>query len=185
MCNAALITWNCKAGFAFFHRGRGSARQRPSIDPKEGARHSREAGLFKSPRQAAAHFTVADGTPILTIAGLWDDWKNKATDEPIKSCSMIISAPNDFVAEVHDRMPLIKLDQFGSIERVMIDKVSGQVSYAVLSFGGFLGMGHHVHPVAVPQIRHRTGITHLNWKGRPSTATKTPGIEKTEPARGR
>ena len=29
--------------------------------------------------------------------------------------------------------------QIGSIERVMIDKRSGKVSYAVLSFGGFLG----------------------------------------------
>ena len=29
--------------------------------------------------------------------------------------------------------------KIGSIDRVMIDKVSGKVSYAVLSFGGFLG----------------------------------------------
>jgi PRC-barrel domain len=31
--------------------------------------------------------------------------------------------------------------KIGSIERVMIDKMSGRVSYAVLSFGGFLGIG--------------------------------------------
>lgn len=31
--------------------------------------------------------------------------------------------------------------KIGSIERVMIDKLSGKVSYAVLSFGGFLGSG--------------------------------------------
>jgi hypothetical protein len=30
--------------------------------------------------------------------------------------------------------------EIGSIERLMIDKVSGKVSYAVLSFGGFLGL---------------------------------------------
>jgi putative SOS response-associated peptidase YedK len=59
------------------------------------------------------YFTAADGSPILTIAGLWDEWKNKETGEPIKSCAMIISAPNHFVAEVHDRMPvLLKPDQF-------------------------------------------------------------------------
>ena len=29
----------------------------------------------------------------------------------------------------------------GTIERVMIDKRSGKVAYAVMSFGGFLGMG--------------------------------------------
>ena len=33
-------------------------------------------------------------------------------------------------------------DKIGSIERIMIDKYSGQVAYAVMSFGGFLGIGH-------------------------------------------
>ena len=33
--------------------------------------------------------------------------------ERLKSCAMIISEPNEFVAEVHDRMPvLLKPDQF-------------------------------------------------------------------------
>jgi len=36
--------------------------------------------------------------------------------------------------------------KIGSIERVMIDKMSGKVSYAVLSFGGFLGMGDEHYP---------------------------------------
>ncbi len=31
-------------------------------------------------------------------------------------------------------------DRIGHIERLMIDKISGKVSYAILSFGGFLGM---------------------------------------------
>ena len=31
--------------------------------------------------------------------------------------------------------------KIGSIERVMIDKMTGKVSYAVLSFGGLLGIG--------------------------------------------
>ena len=29
----------------------------------------------------------------------------------------------------------------------MIDKVSGKVAYAVMSFGGFLGMGDRYHPL--------------------------------------
>src|SRR6185437_17060621 len=32
-------------------------------------------------------------------------------------------------------------EKIGSIERVMISKMEGKVAYAVLSFGGFLGMG--------------------------------------------
>ena len=38
-------------------------------------------------------------------------------------------------------------NKIGSIERVMIDKKSGRVSYAVLSFGGFLGIGDDHYPL--------------------------------------
>ena len=38
-------------------------------------------------------------------------------------------------------------DQIGTIRRVMIDKRSGKVSYAVMSFGGFLGIGEDYYPV--------------------------------------
>ena len=35
----------------------------------------------------------------------------------------------------------------GQIERVMIDKLGGKVAYAVMSFGGFLGMGEDYYPL--------------------------------------
>ena len=38
-------------------------------------------------------------------------------------------------------------DKVGRIERVMIDKLSGKVAYAVLSFGGFLGIGDDYYPL--------------------------------------
>jgi hypothetical protein len=37
--------------------------------------------------------------------------------------------------------------KLGTIERLMIDKLSGQVRYAVMSSGGFLGMGESYHPL--------------------------------------
>ena len=59
------------------------------------------------------YFTARDGTSVLTIAALWDEWKNGETGERLKSCAMIITQPNDFVAEVHDRMPvLLKPDHY-------------------------------------------------------------------------
>ena len=36
--------------------------------------------------------------------------------------------------------------RIGSIQRVMIDKISGKVAYAVMSFGGFLGIGEDYTP---------------------------------------
>ena len=38
-------------------------------------------------------------------------------------------------------------DKLGSIDDLMIDKVSGQVRFAVLEFGGFLGMGTDRYPL--------------------------------------
>ena len=38
-------------------------------------------------------------------------------------------------------------DRIGSITRVMIDKLSGQTAYAVMSFGGFLGFGEDYYPL--------------------------------------
>jgi hypothetical protein len=49
-------------------------------------------------------------------------------------------------------------EKIGSIERVMIDKVSGKVSYAVLSFGGFLGMGHDHYPLPWTSLKYDTNL---------------------------
>ncbi|QGP78917.1 PRC-barrel domain-containing protein [Sphingobium sp. CAP-1] len=38
-------------------------------------------------------------------------------------------------------------ERLGRISNFMVDKASGQVRYAVLSFGGFLGMGHDHYPL--------------------------------------
>jgi hypothetical protein len=38
----------------------------------------------------------------------------------------------------------------------MIDKVSGKVSYAILSFGGFLGIGANLIPLPWGRLRYRT-----------------------------
>jgi putative SOS response-associated peptidase YedK len=43
----------------------------------------------------------------LTAAGLWDEWKDRASGEQLKSCTMIITKPSDFVSEVHDRLPVL------------------------------------------------------------------------------
>jgi putative SOS response-associated peptidase YedK len=52
------------------------------------------------------YFSRVDGAPI-TVAGLWDEWKDIETGEPLKSCTMIITATNDFTADTHDRRPVI------------------------------------------------------------------------------
>ena len=43
----------------------------------------------------------------ITFAGLWGEWKDRATGETLKSCTVIVTAPNALAAEIHDRMPVI------------------------------------------------------------------------------
>jgi sporulation protein YlmC with PRC-barrel domain len=38
-------------------------------------------------------------------------------------------------------------ERVGQIERIMIDKISGKVAYAVMSFGGFMGIGEDYYPL--------------------------------------
>ena len=38
-------------------------------------------------------------------------------------------------------------ERVGTIDRVMIDKLSGKVAYAVMSFGGFMGIGEDYYPL--------------------------------------
>ena len=79
-------------------------------------------------------------------------------------------------------------DELGSIEDLMIDMESGQVAFAVLSFGGFLGMGGKL--LAIPwkalavdaedesmvldvdreMLEEAQGFDEANW---PSTADST------------
>ena len=45
-------------------------------------------------------------------------------------------------------------EKLGSIESLMIDKISGQVRYAVMAFGGFLGMGTDRHPLPWSTLKY-------------------------------
>lgn len=51
------------------------------------------------------YFTRRDGC-VMTIAGLWDEWRHPDTQQLTRSCTMMIGASNKF-AEVRGQMPVI------------------------------------------------------------------------------
>src|ERR1041385_1152846 len=64
--------------------------------------------------------------------------------------------------------------KIGTVQRVMIDKISGKVAYAVVSFGGFLGMGEDYYPMPWAKLDYdnslggyRVDITEGQLKGAP------------------
>jgi hypothetical protein len=65
-------------------------------------------------------------------------------------------------------------EHIGSIERILVEKRSGKVSYAVLSFGGFLGMGHEHYPLPWSKLDYdetlggyRVDVTKQQLEGAP------------------
>ena len=62
------------------------------------------------------------------------------TERPAGSRSLIAS---DRVIGTEVRRP--DGGKVGRIERLMLDKASGRVAYAVMSFGGFLGLGENYY----------------------------------------
>jgi hypothetical protein len=49
-------------------------------------------------------------------------------------------------------------DRLGEVYNFMVDKHSGQVAYAVMSFGGFLGIGEKYHPLPWKVLTYDTGM---------------------------
>jgi len=81
--------------------------------------------------------------------------------------------------------------RIGSIKRVMIEKMSGKVSYAVLSFGGFLGLGHEHYPLPWPSLKYneelggyQVNVTEAQLKGAPKYANESDW-DWSDKARGR
>ena len=73
-------------------------------------------------------------------------------------------------------------DSLGEVYDVMIDKRSGKVAYAIMSFGGFLGVGEDYHPLPWNTLKYDTrqggyvvGLTRQQLEGAPTYArTETP-----------
>jgi hypothetical protein len=48
--------------------------------------------------------------------------------------------------------------KIGSIEHLMIDKISGKVAYAVLTFGGFMSFGEDFYPIPWSTLEYDTNL---------------------------
>jgi len=60
----------------------------------------RKEGKTKTP----IYMRLADDAPF-AFAGLWEAWEHG--DAPLTSCTILTTTPNEVVAMVHDRMPVI------------------------------------------------------------------------------
>jgi putative SOS response-associated peptidase YedK len=63
---------------------------------------------WKEPKGAKQPFAIAhkDGG-LLPLAGLWDRWKDPASGEIVRSCTIVTCAADELVSELHNRMPVV------------------------------------------------------------------------------
>ena len=69
--------------------------------------------------------------------------------------------PHRFVASGRVEGTLVRPThgtKIGTIERLMIDKVSGKVAYAVLGFGGFIGVGVKHLPIPWDRMKYAVAL---------------------------
>src|SRR5512140_3810193 len=66
-------------------------------------------------------------------------------------------------------------NNIGSIKRLMIEKIGGRVAYAVMTFGGLLGIGRDEHTIPSSKLTYdetlggyRTDITQEQLRGAPA-----------------
>ena len=60
-------------------------------------------------KKQPVYISSRDGSP-LAFAGIWETWRSKrasASNEELRSCSIITGPPNELIAPLHDRMPMI------------------------------------------------------------------------------
>ena len=78
-------------------------------------------------------------------------FENTATqDANVKETHDLIASDRVEGTKVYD----LAGEHIGAIDRILIEKRSGKVSYAVLSFGGFLGIGDNHYPLPWSKLKY-------------------------------
>lgn len=96
MINARSETVAVKPSF------RSAYRKRRCLILADGFYEWRKAADGKTPY----FISRADGSPF-AFAGLWESWSSKDSDESLESTAIITAAASDFMAQLHQRMPVV------------------------------------------------------------------------------
>ena len=84
---------------------RDAFRRKRCLVPVDGFYEWHREGARRQPFAIAR----ADGRP-LALAGLWSGWHDPAADRVVRTFTIVTSRPNDQLAGLHDRMPVIVPD---------------------------------------------------------------------------
>ena len=81
---------------------RNAYRKRRCLILADGFYEWRKEGDGKTPY----FISLADGSPF-AFAGLWENWTDKESSESLQTAAIITAAASDFMAQLHQRMPVV------------------------------------------------------------------------------
>ena len=81
---------------------RAAYRRRRCLVLADGFYEWHKEGPVKTPY----YISLESGGPF-ALAGLWENWQSKETDESLQTATLITTAANEFMAPLHHRMPVI------------------------------------------------------------------------------
>lgn len=96
MINARMESLPSKPSF------RGPLRNHRCLILADGFYQWKVEGKFKRP-----YYVHLKSAELCTFAGLWSEWINPTGGNAIRSCTIITGPPNELVATLHNRMPVI------------------------------------------------------------------------------
>lgn len=99
MINARAETISEKRSFA------GPLKSRRCVVIADGYYEWKTEGKLKQP-----YWIHPTAGGVFAMAGLWET-NRRATGQPLKSCTIITTSANEKLAEVHDRMPVVLVDE--------------------------------------------------------------------------
>jgi putative SOS response-associated peptidase YedK len=80
---------------------RDAFRRRRCLLPADGFYEWQRVGKERLP------YAIVPADGMFAFAGLWERWKDPATGETVRSCTILTGPPNAVVAPIHGRMPVI------------------------------------------------------------------------------
>jgi putative SOS response-associated peptidase YedK len=108
MINARMETITTSPAF------RGAFDRRRCIVPVDSFYEWKREGTVRQPYRIVR----ADERP-LALAGLWAGWRDPETDQVRRTFTIVTTTPNEAIADLHDRMPVVLAD--GTWERWLGD----------------------------------------------------------------
>ncbi len=101
MINARSETADTKASF------RAAMKRRRCLLPADGFYEWRRDPNDSKKKQP--YFIHSADGEMLAFGGLWERWRgpDKDAEEPLHSCAVLTTSANEFMSQIHDRMPVL------------------------------------------------------------------------------